>query len=324
MKPNIVIVDGHNNRYVDQKLSLERSILQDEATLSLIQTSGFEPLLDDKKVTKADILIWWYSVPLPTSMIERLKNCRAIIRPAVGFDNIDIEAARKKNIPVITIPDYGTEEVADHTLALILANNRRLFNTNRAAGDGIWNWKTIGMDTRRLRGLKAGIIGLGRIGKAVALRLKAFGICVWFYDPYEKSGLHKSLGIQESPDLETLLKQSDILTFHVPLNSETKYLLNSTNCHLIKEDALIINTCRGEVIEEAALTKLLQHPLIHLGLDVLEKEPHIPISLQNNHRVLLTGHSAFYSAASLHELKSRAILTALQVLHQKKIKNIVN
>jgi len=324
MKPDIVIVDGHNNRYVDQKLSLESAILKDEATLFLKQTSGFKPLLNDRVVTEADILIWWYSVPLPASMIERLKKCRAIIRPAVGFDNIDIKAARNKNIPVITIPDYGTEEVADHTLALILANNRRLFNTNRAAGEGMWNWKTIGMETRRLRGLKAGIIGLGRIGKAVALRLKAFGVSVWFYDPYEKSGLHKSLGIEEASDLESLLKQSDILTFHVPLNQETKHLLNSTNCHLIKKDALIINTCRGEVIEEAALTKLLQHPHIHLGLDVLEKEPHIPASLQNNHRVLLTGHSAFYSSESLHELKSRAILTALDVLHKKKLKNIVN
>src|SRR5690606_2180661 len=130
MKPIITIVDSLNNRYVDQNLDLERSVLQEQAHLFLKQVIDYHALLEDEAVMQADVIISWYAIPFPEILIERLQNCRAIVRPAVGFENIDIEAARRKGIDVLNIPDYGTEEVSDHTLALILACMRRLLDTN--------------------------------------------------------------------------------------------------------------------------------------------------------------------------------------------------
>lgn len=325
MKKTIVIIDSVNNRYVDKEFNAESESVDDHAILILKEVRSYMDLLDDEEVLSADVIVSWHAIALPKIFIDKLKNCKAIVRPAVGFDNIDIVSARSKNIPVINIPDYGTEEVADHTLSLILSCVRNIVNINLLSKKGVWNWKHIGLETKRLRNCNAGIVGFGRIGKAVALRLKAFGVNVYFYDPYEKSGIDKSLGVIEVETIEALFEKSQIITVHVPLNNETKKLINSKNISHLQKDAILVNTSRGEVIDQKTLIEFLsENPDFRLGLDVLENEPEIPLDLINNDNVILTSHSAFYSTASLKELKQKSIITAVSVLSGKSQKNIIN
>lgn len=319
----IVILDKADNRYVFGNLSVEKSELNHSADILLKEVDNYNKLLSDTEVLNADILICWYSVPLQADLIQLLTKCKAIIRPAVGFENIDVNCAKRCNIPVINIPDYGTEEVADHTLALILAASRNLLCTDQSSKHTNWDWKSIGTGTSRLRGKKVGIIGLGRIGKSVALRLKVFGLEISFYDPYEKSGIDKSLGINEVCDFKELIEQSDIISFHVPLNGETKDMINEENYSWIKNYAIVVNTCRGGVISQTALEKLIDNSSVRLALDVLPDEPNVPNSLKNN-RVILTSHSAFYTKESLEELKRKAIRRAMDILESRKIKDVIN
>src|SRR5262249_34338351 len=150
---------------------------------------------------------------------------KAVIRCGVGFDNVDIQAAGRRGIVVCNVPDYGTEEVADHALLMLLAIARRLLPADPAIRQGKWDIRTVfGMP--RLRGRTLGIIGLGRIGTATAVRAKAFGLRVVFYDPYLPDGVDKALGIERVYRIEELLPQCHFVSLHCPLTHETRHVLN--------------------------------------------------------------------------------------------------
>ena len=173
-------------------------------------------------------------------MIDKLKNCKCIVRVGVGFDSVDIEYAAKKNIHVFNVPDYGIDEVADHTIGLFLNLARKLTNADYRLSKNLnhWHWSLF-KNNQRINQLTFGVMGLGRIGSAVALRAKSFGCNVVFYDKYLKIGIEKSLGLKRYYNLDKFLKNIDVLSLHLPKTDETIKIINNKNINKIKKNAIL-------------------------------------------------------------------------------------
>jgi D-3-phosphoglycerate dehydrogenase len=211
--------------------------------------------------------------------------------PTVGFDHIDLEAAERRGVAVVSVPDYCTEEVADHTLALLLALLRGVVALDRQVAAGGWDPKGAGA-LRTLRGLRVGIVGLGRIGGAVADRLLALGGEVWANDlvPVARDGV-------SFVSLEELLGECDAVTLHVPLTRETRGLIGRAEIESMRPGALLVNTARGPVVDVGAvLVALRSGRLGGAALDVLPQEPPPAAPLAPN--LIVTPHAAYYSEAS--------------------------
>jgi len=307
----VVIIDSARGGYV-QDTQIESGVLAPSAEVELLRAERASEVAD--RLRDADALISWHQIALERADLEGLPNCKGVVRASVGIDNIDLAAAAELGIRLENVPDYGTEEVADHTLALILGIARNLQRVARSASRGEWRWQAIG-EVRRLRGRRLGIVGLGRIGTAVAMRAPAFGLRIAFFDPYVPVGRDKSLGIERVENLRELLMCSDILSLHVPLTPETRGFIGPEELALLPKGALVVNTCRGEVIDQDALiTALTGGQLGAAGLDVLADEPAVPAPLREHDRVLLTAHSAFYSNEALSELRTKAAMAARRML----------
>ena len=286
------------------------------------------------KIDDAHALLVWHEICITQASIEILKNCEVIVRCGVGFDNIDVRAAAGKGIPVCNVPDYGTNEVADHTIALLLAVTRGIcsFNASLSKSNSRWRWDEAG-PLQRITGKTLGIIGLGRIGTAVLLRAKAFGLRVVYYDPYIPDGIDKSLGVT-SLSLNDLLECSDIISIHTPLTPKTKGMANKQFFSRVKEGCIILNTARGEIIDFESLEAALKSGKIKAaGLDVLPTEPPVNEPLIEawrdgktwmRNKLVLTPHSAFYTEESFVEMRMKAALEAKRVLEGKQPKNCIN
>src|SRR5581483_1661429 len=175
---------------------------------------------------EAEVLIFFHEIRLSDGAFSQLPRLKGAIRCGVGVDNIDLKSAGARGIVVCNVPDYGTEEVADHALMLLLACARRLLPAHDAIRAGGWDLPIV-YGAPRLRGRTLGLIGCGRIGTAMALRAKALGLCVVFYDPYRPGGIDKALGIERCFDLNELLARSEFLSLHCPLTRETHHILNA-------------------------------------------------------------------------------------------------
>src|ERR1051326_2007270 len=194
-KPTVVILCPKEFKFTDHEASVERPFLADVAEVKTVWLDFNAPF--PAEVLDADALILWHGPLVGPAVVAQMKNCRAIIRNGVGFDSVDIAAAAKAGIPVCNVPDYGTEEVADHAIALTLALYRQLFPLDAEAKQ--LGWKiNVAPKMRRLRTQTFGIVGLGRIGTATALRAKAFGFRVVFFDPYAPTGDRKSTRLNSS------------------------------------------------------------------------------------------------------------------------------
>lgn len=272
-----------------------------------------------------DAIIIWHQVKLSEASLKRLKKCRIIVRNGVGFDNVDIKAAGAMGIAVCNVPDYGTEEVADHSMALALALSRNLCAFREQTQKMGWDWK-IGADIlKRFRGRVFGIIGLGRIGTAVALRAKAFGYDVVFYDPYLSAGVEKAIGIRRAWKLDELLKQSDLISLHCPLNEETRGMIGREQFAVMKKGVLIVNTARGGIIDQSELKKALKTGKVAgAGLDVLNTEPPDDPELVRLPNVIVTPHAAFYSQESFEECRRSSALVVKRFFDDGIIMNLVN
>lgn len=308
-RPRVLILDGRRNRYVNEP-SVERDIFGPDVEIELAHVDSVAEL--PRSALTCDGAICWHLVPLDAQALAHLRNCRALVRAAVGFDNIDLAAARRLDISVANVPDYGTDEVADHTLAMALALLRRLPEADAVVRGGSWDWREVG-PLPRLGNLVVGLVGLGRIGTAVARRFQAFGCTVIFYDPWLPSGWEKSLGVVRCETLAALLDQADLVSLHAPLVPETRHLLGAPELARLAGKYLL-NTARGDLIDSRALsTAMAQTPLAGLALDVYGDERNSPPPELTGPRVLWSPHVAFYSRESLEELRYKAAIT-LQAL----------
>lgn len=245
--------------------------------------------------------------PVTDIAIEKLPKCKAIVLYSDGYDYVDYAAAAKRGISVSNMPDYCVEEVADHAVIMALALTRKLWQASADVKNKIWDWPRL-RPIKALRDSVMGIIGLGRLGSVAALRAHAFGMRVLEYDPYIPPGREKVFGA-EAVNLETLLKESDVVTIHVPLTKETHHMVAERQLRAMKKTAYLINTSRGKVVDSVALYKALKDGWIAgAALDVLEEEPPEAsdplVALPN---LILTPHIAFYSERSIKEKQRKVV-----------------
>lgn len=258
-------------------------------------------------------------------VIQEMKKCRIIVTASVGFDHIDLKAASSKGMYVSNAPGYCAEEVADHTMGLMIALTRKMLVLNKSTRAGRWDdWKAA-EPVFRLRGRTLGIVGLGRIGTAVALRAKAHGLEVITYDPYIPIGRDASIGVK-STDFDSLLRESDIISMHVPLTDETRHMIGKKEFERMKRGVFIINTARGAVIDTKALVDALNSGKVAgAGLDVFEKEPPDPYDpLLRIDAVLVTPHTGFLSEESQRDRQSMAVDEVVRVLRNERPRALVN
>jgi len=229
-----------------------------------------------EKVKKADGLICLLTEKVDEEVIAAAgPQLRGICQIAVGFDNIDVKSATKKGIYVTNTPGVLTETTADFAFTLLMATARRIAEADKYVKSGHWKvpWGLMMLLGQDIWGKTIGIVGIGRIGSAVARRAKGFNMKILYYDVYRNEQIEKELDVEYVP-LETLLKESDYITIHVPLMPETHHLINEDRLKMMKKTACLINTSRGPVVDEKALYKALKEGWIWAaGLDVWEKEP---------------------------------------------------
>jgi lactate dehydrogenase-like 2-hydroxyacid dehydrogenase len=202
-----------------------------------------------------DAVVVWHEMRIDRTFLAALKRCRIIVRAGVGFDHISLEAAAELGLPVCNTPDYGTSEVADHAIALMLALKRGIvsYHQNLVSNPTTGFNYSLAPLVRRLRGGVFGVAGLGRIGIATALRAKAFGMSVVAFDPLASRGTEIAVGVQRVESLDELLAASDVVSLHCPLNTETRGMINEEALKKMKRDAILINTARGGLVDIAAL-----------------------------------------------------------------------
>jgi D-3-phosphoglycerate dehydrogenase/C-terminal binding protein len=327
-EPKVVITD-----LIADELTPEREVLDGVARVEALGASREEELVG--RIEDADAVMV-YVLNLTRRTIERLERCRIIVRCGVGYDKIDGAFARERGIPLAHVPDYCTEEVADSALAAMLALTRGLtFQSSRLqASAAPWSFREAG-SLRRLRGRALGLVGLGRIGTATAMRARAFGLDVAYYDPYKPLGFDKALGLRRVDTLEDLVRSSWILSLHCPLTPETRGMIDARILSLMPSGAYLVNTARGAVLDTAAIPAAVESgQLAGVALDVLEHEPPaeddplIRAWRDPRHpahwRVLLTPHSAFYSEESPREARTKGALTCRRALAGELITSIVN
>lgn len=274
---------------------------------------------------------------VPAQHRSKLAKCRIFVTPKVGFDNLDIAAWGEIGIPVCNVPDYGTMEVADHAIALMLTLMKGIeFHTVALRADPRGNWRpALNPHGRRLSVCTFGVVGIGRIGTAAALRAKAFGMDVVFYDPYVGNGVDLSLGVRRVHSLEELMRQCDVVSVHVPLSDLTRKLVNAAAFAAAKPGLILINTARGEVVDLDALYDAMRSGAIRAaGLDVLPVEPADPqhpligAFAANEawiaHRLVLTPHSAFFTPESVFDMRAKSAEVAATFLRDGRMQNCVN
>ncbi len=303
--------------------TVEAPILGDRATIEIARAACEEELGD--RPVDADVIILYHDISrLSALTLNRAERCRGVVRAGVGFNNVDIETAGKLGIVVCNVPDYGTEEVADHSIMLLLALARKLSPCDRAIRAGGWDYRSA-LGAPRLRGKTIGIVGCGRIGAATALRAKALGLDVLIYDPKIPHGVEKALGVGRVHTLAELAERSLFVSVHCYLDQSTRHLIDAKFFEKLPHGAYLINTARGPIVDEKALLAALDSGKISgAGLDVVEIEPLANDRLRKHPNVLLTPHSAFYSVEGFIELRSKTAAEALRLIRGEDPLNAVN
>jgi len=270
------------------------------------------------------ILLQVSFMQLSPDKIKGLKSCKIISVTGGGYNHVPIQAATEKGIMVTYVPGYCLEEVSTHAMALMLALNQKLPDCQELVRKGVWRASAVGT-IHRLKGLILGIIGLGRIGRAVARKAQAFGLEIKGYDPYVSPKDIEDLGIQ-LVSFDDLIRTSDFISLHVLLTKETFHLIDAKALAAMKPTVYIINTCRGDVIDESALVEALRAKKIGgAGLDVLAKEPPDPNNpLLHMSNVVVTPHSAYLSQEARYEAKWRAIKAVADALEGRVPEDLVN
>lgn len=276
----------------------------------------------------ADAILDVYT-KLSADTIRALPNCKAFLRFGIGYDIFDVDAATEAGKMVCNVPDYCIEEVATHTVALILDLSRKVNYYADTVKAGTWN-TNVGYPLHRLSGQTIGFVGFGNIARKAADYMKAFGVTFLAYDPYLSEEFIAEQGAKKV-ELDELLATSDIVSLHTPLFENTYHMINAETIAKMKDGALLINTSRGPLVDQSALADAVESGKIAAaGLDVLETEPLTDreSELFQSGRIVITPHAAFNSVESFGELMEKIAETACNILNgkldDKTLRRIVN
>ena len=268
------------------------------------------------------LLVQW--APVDASVIAELTQCKVIVRYGIGVDNVDLGAAKDRDIPVCNIPDYGVHEVAEHAVSLGLALARQLPMIDARLRVGIWKI-TPDRPMPSLSEMTFATAGFGRIARAAHTMMSGFGGKRIAYDPFVPAEDMEKVGVRKV-QIDELFTHADILSLHLPLTEETKHLVNTERLAAMKKTAIVVNTARGPLIDTVALAEALESgEIAGAGIDVFEEEP-----LSNEHplrmakHALLTSHVAWYSESSIPRLQQLAAEEVVRGLKGEKLKNQVN
>ncbi|GAA1601746.1 C-terminal binding protein [Leucobacter chromiireducens] len=291
-------------------------------TAQAAQTRDPEQLIAAGKDATALVVQW---APITAEVMDGMPNLRIISRLGIGVDMVDLAAATERGIAVANTPTYCVEEVATHTLAMILAQARGLAGYDAAVRAGRWAAVDAQPMSIRPSASTVGVIGYGRIGRMVASSLIAMGFRVLVSDPFLDADAARAAGVVPAT-LDEALSGADIVTLHAPLTDETRHMLNAQSIARMRQGAVVVNTCRGPLIDEDALADAIESG--HLGgaaLDVFAAEP-LPADsrLRANERVLLTPHAAWYSPEALADLPVHAAQNVVEFLAGRPVPAILN
>jgi D-3-phosphoglycerate dehydrogenase len=303
----------------------EREALSTVKDLEFIpaQCKTEEELIELTKDAHGVLNQWNY---LTENVINNMKNCKVIATYGIGTDKIDVAAASKQGIYVCNVPSYGTNEVANHAFAMLMACSRQIVQYDRLIRKGKFGYPTLGKKLYRLEGQTVGLIGFGKIPRNLSRKLiDAFGMKILAYDPFITEEFAKECGVVKA-DLETVMSESDFVSVHVPLTKETRYMIDEKMMRLMKPSAYLINCGRGAIVKEEDLVKVLKDGVIAgAGIDVFEIEPIEPndplLQLDN---VIVTPHSAYYTEESLYALQYGAAAEVARVLNGEEPISAVN
>jgi D-3-phosphoglycerate dehydrogenase len=314
----IVVTD-----YTFPALEIEESVLK-PLGFELVSGQCKTPEALIALVAEADAVITQFA-PVNASVIAAMQKAKVIVRYGIGVDNVDLEAARQRGIPVCNVPDYCIDEVADHTLAFMLSVTRQVVQNTLYIREGKWGLAT-GLDQlRTMRDQTVGIVGFGRIGREVAARLAPFKSRRLVFDPVLNPETIREHGC-EAVTLEELLAESDIVSLHCPSSAQTRKLLNAESIRAMKPGAIVINLARGDLIDTPALIAALESGhLAGAGLDVCDPEP-IPADspLRSMPNVITASHIASASPKSVRTLRLTAARIAAMAVNGERLPNVVN
>ena len=271
-----------------------------------------------KKVGDCDALISLLTEKIDKELIDEMSNCKIIANYAVGYNNIDIKYANKKKIIVTNTPDVLTESTADLTMTLALNCARRIIEGEKLLRDGKFKgWKPKLLLGTELKNKNFGIIGAGRIGTAVAIRAKSFGTNIIYFDSKQNVSLEKRTGAKKV-SLKKLLASADFISIHLPLNEKTHHFIDKDRLKLMRGSAILINTSRGEIIEETSLIRSLRNKKLRaVGLDVFENEPDINPILLKFPNVLVIPHLGSATKEARDAMATLAVKNVINVLKRK-------
>ncbi len=314
---NIIMFDRQGNDFSLEKKTFEEA----GATFTL---TYFKDTEDFKALVKGQDVILFNDAPITEEIIKSMDKCRLIIRYGIGYDNIDFKAAGEAGIIVCNAPSYGAPDVAEHTMALMISACKHIPIADKCTRTGAWSPQAVGK-VRRLSGKTLGLVGFGRIARHVAKRSAAFDMNILVYDPFISEDDAKSLGATKV-DLETVLRESDYISLHSPLNDHTFHMLSEDEFKMMKNDAVLVNTGRGGLVDEKALIEALKSGEIGgAALDVFEEEPISPenplLAMDN---VVLSPHVAWNSYEAVDSLHKEVTANVMRFINGEEPISIVN
>jgi len=271
----------------------------------------------------ADAIINTYA-RLTAKVINSLRRCQVIVRRGIGYDNVDVKAATAKSIVVVNVPDYCTDEVADHVMALLLCTARRVISARDQVRSGGWDFRQL-LPIPALKNHTLGLVGFGKVARAVTERAKCFGLEVQTSDPFISAKFTSEYGVK-LVSLEELLSSSDFISVHVPLTKDTRGMISKREFAMMKPSAVFINTSRGPVVDEEALREALENgEIAFAALDVMTDEPPMPDNpLLGMDNIIITPHLAWYSEHSARVLGEKTGEEIVRVFKGYFPKSLVN
>lgn len=326
----VVVPDAHQ-----RDLEIEKSVTGAQVDY-LIHDETDPAAIPDAEWRECDAVLVWHRMRISADVVAKLDRCKLIVRVGVGFDNVDTAACRARGITVSNVPNYGTTEVADHAIALMLYLVRGIGSyERRLKADPVAGFVAEDVPVvRRIRGTTFGAVGMGRIGTAVVRRAAALDMTPVYYDPYLPEGHDLGAGVERVQSLPDLLARADVVSLHTPLNAQTRGMVDDAFLAAMKPGAILINIARGGLVDLDAVERALRSGRLDAaGLDVLPKEPPTPIpplieAWRRDEpwlagRFVVTPHAAFYSEAGYVDMRTFSAQILIDRLVHNKIRNDV-